>query len=598
MEWSTACPDWERRILARESLIPCAPLFPDEASAALDVFRQLRIVDAPGSPTMGEAARPWAMDFVGSVFGAYDANIGRRLIVEFFELISKKNTKSTKAAGIMLTALIRNWRRSAEFLILAPTIEIANNSFIPARDMVRADDELSDLMQVQEHYRTITHRGTGATLKVVAADNETVGGKKATGVLIDELWLFGKRPNAEGMLREATGGLASRPEGFVIYLSTQSDEPPAGVFRQKLNYARGVRDGRIQDKRFLPVLYEFPDRMIQSGEYRRKELFYVTNPNLGASVDVEFLEREFDKAEDAGDESLCGFFAKHLNVEIGLSLRSDRWAGADHWLKRSDKTLTLDALLERCEVAVAAVDGGGLDDLLALAVVGRERETRRWLAWNRTWAHRSVLELRKSEAPRLLDFERAGELVVVDDMTEAFAELAEQVAIIDDSGLLHQVGLDPMGVGLIIEALDAVGISGPDRVVAVSQGWKLNGAIKTTEVKLASGELVHAGQEITAWAVGNAKVEPKGNAITITKQAAGTAKIDPVIAIFTAVAVMSTNPPSSQSVYDRMDAQTGAEEPQDDEIDQSILDDPRHPRWQEMRARWERMHLSADEEVF
>jgi hypothetical protein len=81
--------------------------------------------------------------------------------------------------------------------------------------------------------------------------------------LIDEAWLMGKRPNAENMLREACGGLASRPEGFVIWLSTQSDEAPSGVFKQKLDYARGVRDGRIDDNRFLPVLYEFPEAVLK-----------------------------------------------------------------------------------------------------------------------------------------------------------------------------------------------------------------------------------------------------------------------------------------------------------------------------------------------
>ena len=108
MTWTTACPDWERRIVARESLIPCPPLFPDEAADALEVFNALRMVDAPGSPTMGEVSKPWVSDFVSSIFGSYDPESGRRLIQEFMLLVSKKNGKSIDAAGIMLTALIRN----------------------------------------------------------------------------------------------------------------------------------------------------------------------------------------------------------------------------------------------------------------------------------------------------------------------------------------------------------------------------------------------------------------------------------------------------------------------------------------------------------
>jgi phage terminase large subunit-like protein len=539
--WTTACPDWRSRIVEKQPLIPFDPLFPDEARDALAVFDSLRMVDAIGSPTMGEVSRPWVRQFVAAIFGAYDPDTGRRIIQEFFLLISKKNGKSTDAAAIMLTALIRNWRNSGEFLILAPTIEIANNSFFPARDMVRADEELSDLMHVQDHYRTITHRQTGATLKVVAADNDSVGGKKGIGIFVDELWLFGKQPNAENMLREATGGLASRPEGFVIYSSTQSDAAPAGVFRQKLQYARGVRDGRIDDKKFLPVIYEYPEEMKEAKAYRDKSTWYITNPNLGASVDAEFLEREFAKADEAGEVSLVGFLSKHLNVEIGLALNSDRWAGADYWEQQGTKGLSLGDLIKRCEVICAGIDGGGLDDLFGLALLGREKITGNWLLWSHAWVHPIALNRRKSEAARFRDFQKAGELTIVDKIGQDLEEVVDIVEKVDKAGLLERIGVDQAGIGALIDALTARGITA-DRIIGIPQGWKLNGAIKTCERKLAEGALFHGDSALMAWSVGNAKVEPKGNAVTITKQASGFAKIDPLMALFDAVSLLALNP--------------------------------------------------------
>ena len=539
--WDTACPDWESRIINRQSLVPFPPLFPDEAAACMQVLNDLRIVDAPGSPLIGESCAPWISDLAGAIFGAYNSNTGERLIQEFFLLISKKNAKSTIAAAIMLTVLIRNWRQSAEFIILAPTIEVANNAYAPARDMVKHDEELSALLHVQDHVRTITHRESGATLKVVAADQNTVGGKKAAVVLVDELHLFGKNPHAANMLREATGGLASRPEGFVIYLTTQSDQPPAGVFREKLQYARGVRDGTIIDPNFLPVIYEFPQKILAADDHRKSENFYITNPNMGYSVSEKFLIREMKKAEEAGEAEVLGFMSKHLNVEIGLALRSDRWAGADYWVAAAEKKLTLDDLIARCDVIDIGIDGGGLDDLLGFAAVGRDKRARDWLIWTHAWAHPSVLERRKAEAPRFHDFEKDGDLTLSKRIGDDVLEVADLVEQVEASGLLDKVGVDPVGIGAIYDAMIEREIP-PEKIVAISQGWKLGGAIKTAERKLAEGGMKHGGQPMMAWCVGNAKVEPRANSILITKQASGSAKIDPLMALFNAVTLISLNP--------------------------------------------------------
>lgn len=637
MRLSTACIDWEQRIVERRSLIPFEPLFPEEAAAALDVFKSLQITDLPQvydrklgahrHPTFGESCEPYVFDLVAAIFGAYDQDTNRRLIEEVFLLISKKNIKSTLAAGIMLTALIRNWRHHQELMILAPTQEIAGNSFNPAAAMVAADPELTDLLHVNKNTKEITHLVTKAVLKVVSADSNTAAGKKAAFVLIEELWLFGKRANASSMLQEATGGLISRPEGFVIYITTQSDEPPAGVFKEKLDYFREVRDGKIDDPHSLPILYEFPESMLVNEAYLDPANWYVTNPNMGRSVNGEWLERKLARVRSGDDEegdTFQSFLAKHLNVEIGMRLRKNRWNGAAYWDEAVDEALAamkpfdaLEALLARSEVVVVGLDGGGLDDLFGLSVLGREpaeievevsvngvpstARMKRWLGWHHAWCHKVVLAKRKKIAPVLRDFAAAGDLTIVENALEDIASIVEIIRRIKEAGLLAAVAVDPAGLGEIVDALAVpdVDITQENGLLkGVAQGYGMMNAIKTCERRVSNGMLKHHGGAMMSWCVSNLKIEPTATAIRATKQTAGDAKIDPVMALFDAATIMSTNPDAEGvSVFDRMADGEPDESAQTTRVDMSILGNPSHPRWQEMRELYERQFEDEEEYV-
>jgi phage terminase large subunit-like protein len=530
--------------MAGQSLVSDLPLFPNEVKHGLSAFKRLRLPDVIGTPTFGEAMGDWVFEVVAALFGSYDPETHKRAIQEYFLLVPKKNGKSVLAAGIMVAAICRNRRPDAEFTFLAPTIEVAGISFRSARSMVKLDPTLSRVFHIQDNIRRITHRKHGSFLQIKAADVDVVTGGKPLGTLIDETHLFATKSHAADIFLEIRGALASRPDGFLIQITTQSKAPPAGVFKSELARARDVRDGKLTlPKPLLPVLYELPHRIAADSGWENEQTWPLVNPNLGRSVDAEFLRSQLIDAKRKGQGDLALFASQHFNVEIGLSLPGDRWAGAEFWEKQTDETLTLERLLERSEIVVAGLDGGGLDDLFGLCTLGRCRETKHWLAWSHAWCHESVLQRRQTIAATLQDFQNNGELTIVQDELDDITAIVEIIRDIKRRNLLAAVAVDPAGLGEVVDALGRIGVSVAEKnLIGAPQGYAMMNAIKGTERKLANGTLWHNKSALMAWAVGNCKIEPTATAIRMTKQNAGDAKIDPAMALFDAATVMSANP--------------------------------------------------------
>ncbi|MBN9243948.1 MAG: terminase large subunit [Mesorhizobium sp.] len=548
--WSTAVPDWKERIRHGLSLIPDLPLFDEVADKALRIFKRLKVPDIIGNPTYGEACDDWVFDFVRVVFGSYDPETKRRMLREFFLLVPKKNGKSSIAAAIIVTAAILNERPEAELLLIAPTKTIADISFKQAAGIIRLDPELSALFHLQDHLKKITNLRTLAVILVKAAAADVITGSKATFILIDETHVFAAMAKASDIFVEIRGSLAARPDGFLLQISTQSKKPPAGVFKAELQKARDVRDGSFAFP-MLAVLYELPAEDAVDGGWMRPETWGLVNPNLNRSVSADYLAGEIATAQREGPEKLAVIASQHFNVEIGLGLQAEGWGGAEFWQSRADRTLTLEALIARSEVAVFGADGGGLDDLFGVCVIGREKVTRRWLVWCHAFAHPKVLERRKEIAPQLRDFEAERSLTFC-EVTEYVTRIAAIAARLRDAGLLPEknaVGFDPNNIAAFVDALALQNIDGA-MLHRLRQGPALSPALWGLEHKLSDDTISHDGSGLMAWSVGNVKIEVKGNGNMATKQAAGRAKIDPVIAMLCAAILMSWNPEAAANLND------------------------------------------------
>ncbi|MCA2012407.1 terminase large subunit [Cereibacter sphaeroides] len=549
--WSTAVPDWKDRIRAGESLLPDLPLCEENAARALDIFQSLRVPDLRGQPTFGEVGEPWIFDLVRVIFGAIDGETRARVLREFFVMIAKKNTKTTIAAAIIVTGCLMNETPYHEFVLVAPTINIAAHAYKQAKGIIEISvlsdgTALKPLFHSRDQLRQIEllNKALPSSIAIKAADTDVVTGFKNGSALIDELHELALKANAEAIMLEIAGAMAS-PEnsGFMLTITTQSKKAPAGAFKAALNVARGVRDGKL-NLPLLPLIYEMPAEDTAEDGWRDRSKWRMSNPNLGRSVSMGFLEEELAKADMKGPEAVQLFASQHLNVEVGASLHGDAWAGARYWDLAAEPGLNLDELLRRCEVVVAGIDGGGLDDLCSLALIGRETGSRRWLHWGKAWAQPDVLIQRPQIVSRLQDFEKDGDLLICKETDEADQEIAEICARVQAAGLFPEeqgIGLDAYGVAAILDALAEKGLEEP-LTTAVPQGYKLQSAINTLPRKVKDRTFRHCGQPFMAWAVGNAKAELKGSNIVVTKQAAGAAKIDPFMATMNAAMLMLANP--------------------------------------------------------
>jgi phage terminase large subunit-like protein len=528
--------------MAGRSLVPELPLFEAEAAKGLRCFKRLKIPDMIGTPTLGDVCGEWFFPIVAALFGSYDPATNIRHISEIFQLIPKGNGKSSLGGAVMLTAIIVNKRPEAEFLFVAPTMEVANIAYKQAKGTIRLDETLSQLFHVQDHIRKITDRRNGSTLQIKAADTDVITGSKALGTMIDETHQFARKSNAAEVFVELRGALTKRPDGFLFQTTTQSKQVPSGVFAAELEMARSVRDGKHRLP-LLPILYELPDRLARDGGWRDPQYWPLVNPNLGRSTNADFLAREVMRADADGPAAVALIASQHFNVQIGMSLRADGWAGANYWNRGVEEGLTLDEVLARSEAVVVGIDGGGLDDLLGIAVVGREKNTKTHLAWTHALISPEGLERRKANGPFYEKFQADGDLTVVEELPDDISFVVDIVEKVKASKKLAGVGVDALGIGGIVDSLARVGVTQENELLAgVRQGISLMGAIKTVERKLVDGSFKHGGQALMTWCAGNARIVPTPTGMRVARDDSGYGKIDPLMALFNACALMALNP--------------------------------------------------------
>lgn len=259
----------------------------------------------------------WQRDLLRKLFGWKRPDGTRRYHVLFL-MIPRKNGKSTLAAGIALYLLLGDREPGAQVYSCAADREQARIVFKEAASMLRASPHLLPLCKnsiFTDHIRSLS---LNATYRTLSSDAGTKHGLNPSGIIFDELHTQTSRDLYDTM-HTAVG---ARRQPLEIYITTAGNRRHS-ICYDLYDYACKVRDGRVNDDKFLPVIYE----SLPEDDWTDPAVWAKANPNLGVSIKKDYIRDECAKAQvTPGYQNT--FRQLHLNQWVE---QETRWLDVKRW---------------------------------------------------------------------------------------------------------------------------------------------------------------------------------------------------------------------------------------------------------------------------
>lgn len=307
----------------------------DEAQTRVEFIESLELWEGvpPGTKF---ALQPWSMAFIGNLFG-WRRPDGLRRYREALLYVPRKNAKSPIGAGIALSVGFQDEEEGMQIYSAASDREQAALIYRHASEMALRDSQLSAYVQVYKSTKSIEWKDKRRVLyKALSADAGTKHGLNVHCAIVDEVHAH---PNSE-LIDVLSTGTASRRQPLLVYITTADYEREGSVCNAIYDRAVRVRDGVSTDPAFLPCIWEIPSDIDRTDPtyWTTDEAWRRANPNLGVSVQWDYLRRECEKAK--ADPSYENTFKRlHLNIRTQQServIQMDRWAECEAAFNESD----------------------------------------------------------------------------------------------------------------------------------------------------------------------------------------------------------------------------------------------------------------------
>jgi len=469
----------------------------------------------------------WQAASVGCAFGWVDPKTRLRRYRKVFEYVPRKNGKTTKMGGLVIMVGFCDDEVGAQIYSQAYSREQATLVFRQSRYMIEANKELSENSEIFKGFKSISFPKHGV-YKALSSQDGANHGLNVSFAVVDELHAH---KNMEAVHTLTTGtGARSQP---LIWIITTADYDRISMCNDELKYAELVRDGAIDDKTTLPVIYEAKI----DDDWTDPEVWAKANPNLGVSISHEYLERECKRAQEMASYENT-FKRLHLNIKTQtehLFIKLPAWDKCGGPIDTPPGTPVW-----------AGLDIGSTQDLTSLCLLFRLQGfyAARWWFW--CPADTMIERQRKDRVP-YIQWEREGFLTQTDGNETDYDTVERDILQITDHYGCRDLAADRLFQGAqLCQGLAAEGIN----VIPFGQGFvSMAGPTQEFERLVNRGEFRHGDNPMLRWMAGNCMVERDASDNMKPSKKKSSEKIDGIVASIEALGISMLDQ-NTGSVYD------------------------------------------------
>lgn len=464
-----------------------------------------------------------------ATFGFVHKDEGFRKYTEVLDIRGRKNGKTTENSAISLYGLVADNEGAPEIYFIATALDQAKKGFNEAWNMVRQSPDLRKHIRKRQSDLYFSHNM--GFIKALASNSNSLDGLNGHFIIIDELAAI-KNRDIYDLMKQS---MSSREQPLLTTITTNGFVRE-GIFDAQYEYACGFLDGKINNERFLPFIYELDDR----DEWDQEECWIKANPGLGVIKSIDSLRESVQKAKD--DPSFKPtVMVKDFNMKENSSSAWLTWNEIENPIKFDFKKMGF-------RYGIGGFDAADSVDLNSAKVLCMRPNDDKIYVKSMYWMPEDVLNQmtqdgnrrERDNVPYLL-WERQGLLRTypgnkVDKIVflDWFRELRDQ----EDLYVLY-IGYDPWHIddSLLREFKEEFG---PNSMIPIRQGpATMSQPLKELRADLGAKKIVHNNNPIDMWNLSNAEIKADINGnIQLVKGTDNRKRIDGVVSLACAYIVL------------------------------------------------------------